>query len=507
MRQHVNAQATQDNEGDVTPAVTPPTVLAREGHHGPVVHATNTPADALNIRPGARIVDVQAIHRGLHVAEADLEGDAAFLKRLSFWSRRWCPWTVEDGIDGLFLDTAGSAHLFGGEIALLSDIEKQFDALSLTARTALAPTPRAAHALARYGPRAAIATAETLAAVLAPLPVEALQLPVKTVRLMDRLGLRTIGLLAGMPRIGLMRRFIKVAEEENPLILLDLTHGRRADPLSAPADAKHYLIRSRLAEPVMDPEPHLPDLARRLCRDLARNGHGARVLQLCIYRIDGERRTARLSTARATCEVSHMVRLLTGRLEGIDPGFGFDLLTLEALRTEPMRQVQTHLHGERDRDADIARLIDRLTAQFGKERITWSHWVESHLPERVEERVPAIDNAPVHRPAEPPRRQLAAIAQRPIRLLDPPEEVSVIYLAPDGPPARFTWRRRPFTVTRRSGPERIAPEWWRARPGTRLRDYYKVEVQDGQRIWLYREGLAGDRRGDEPRWFVHGFFA
>jgi protein ImuB len=44
-------------------------------------------------------------------------------------------------------------------------------------------------------------------------------------------------------------------------------------------------------------------------------------------------------------------------------------------------------------------------------------------------------------------------------------------------------------------------------PGTRLRDYYKVEVQDGRRFWLYREGLLHDGRGAEPRWFLHGLFA
>ena len=60
---------------------------------------------------------------------------------------------------------------------------------------------------------------------------------------------------------------------------------------------------------------------------------------------------------------------------------------------------------------------------------------------------------------------------------------------------------------RYAGPERIAPEWWCDRPGTRLRDYFKVEDQSGQRIWLYREGLHEDGRGGDPRWFVHGMFA
>ena len=31
---------------------------------------------------------------------------------------------------------------------------------------------------------------------------------------------------------------------------------------------------------------------------------------------------------------------------------------------------------------------------------------------------------------------------------------------PEGPPARFTWRRVTRRVVKAEGPERIAPEWW-----------------------------------------------
>ncbi|WP_415635692.1 DUF6504 family protein, partial [Paracoccus aminovorans] len=98
-------------------------------------------------------------------------------------------------------------------------------------------------------------------------------------------------------------------------------------------------------------------------------------------------------------------------------------------------------------------------------------------------------------------------ADRPIRLLTPPEEIRVLYAIPEGPPARFVWRRQTLRVARHAGPERIAPEWWQDRPGTRLRDYFRVEDDSGLRLWIYREGLAHDGRGGPPRWFLHGIFA
>ena len=162
-------------------------------------------------------------------------------------------------------------------------------------------------------------------------------------------------------------------------------------------------------------------------------------------------------------------------------------------------QREQGLGAERDADANVSALLDRLTARLGRDRVRWSAWHESHVPERVERRVPALGVSPTDMPD--------LIADRPIRILDPAEEVRVIYDVPDGPPARFVWRRMEFDVVRREGPERIAPEWWRDRPGTRLRDYFKVEVQDGRRFWLFREGLLQDRRGGAPRWFLHGAFA
>ncbi len=476
-----------------------PVVLSRDGPHGPVVQCANTAAANRGIQPRDRIVDAQAIHPDLHVEAADLEGDQILMQRLVHWARRWCPWTAQDGADGLFLDITGAAHLFGGEAQMLRDIVQRFAMQGLTAKVALAPTAGAAQALARYSPHTAICHQSTVAAHLAALPVQALRSDAQTNRLLTRLGLKTIGALEAVPRQALMRRFSHMAADLNPLILLDKAMGKTPDPLNAPADHITFTVRSRLPEPVIDPIPHLKGLVDDLCATLATAEQGARQLLLTIYRIDSECRSVSVVFAKASRDPAHVLRLFDGKLDGIDPGFGFDLLTLEATRVEPVSLVQDRLDGTRDTQTDIAGLLDRLTARLGQDRITWSSWTQTHKPERVEGRIPALQGGPS--PA------LLVCHERPIRMLKPAEEVHVIYAVPEGPPSQFRWRRVVYKTTRHAGPERIAPEWWRDKPGTRLRDYYKVEVQDGRRFWLYREGLLHDGRGDDPRWFVHGFFA
>lgn len=477
-----------------------PVALSRDGTHGPVVHAVNLAAQARGILAGARVVDVQAIHPDLHIERADIDGDALLLQRLVFWSRRWGPWTVRDVDDGLILDVTGCAHLFGGEAALLHDITQRFKMQGLTVRLAIAPTRGAAQALARFAPAASMCDQGGVQQALASLPVSALRLDQATARLLDRLGLKTIGALMRVPRASVMRRFAKLEVGRNPLILLDRALGRAADPLDAPPDATVYMARSRLPDPVIDPAPHLPGLIGDLCQSLAAEERGARALRFTIYRIDGEYRTIRFAIGRASREARHIARLFEGKLDRIDPGFGFDLLTLEAVQTEPLSLHQDRLDGARDASADVAALIDRLTARLGQDKVAWTTRSPSHMPERVQGWVPALARAPQE------GETLTVSKERPVRLLSPPEEVRVIYAVPEGPPSQFRWRRVLYKTVRQAGPERIAPEWWRDRPGSRLRDYYKVEVQDGRRFWLYREGVLGDGRGDTPRWFLHGFF-
>ncbi len=77
---------------------------------------------------------------------------------------------------------------------------------------------------------------------------------------------------------------------------------------------------------------------------------------------------------------------------------------------------------------------------------------------------------------------------------------------PEGPPARFRWRRGLHRVARAEGPERIAPEWWREPEDAETRDYFRVEDETGRRYWLYRQGFYGAGEA-MPRWFMHGLFA
>ncbi|MCK0168867.1 DNA polymerase Y family protein [Jannaschia sp. S6380] len=488
-----------------------PLVLGHDGTHGPVIHAANAAAHAAGAIRGARVVDARALCPDLQVIGADLAGDAEALRRLMLWSRRWCPWSAGDGADGLVLDTTGSDHLWGGEAAMLADMEARLADLGQPARIAVAPTHGAAWALARYGDPREICGDRALKVRLAMLPAAALRLDEATLLVLRRLGLKRIGDLMAIPRAMLERRFGRDGRAlMTPLRRLDQMLGDLPEPIVSPAPARRFRIVRRLVEPVMDPQPLLTEPLRMLCDELAEAGQGLRGLRLELYRTDGVATRVEMGCAQANRDPAHLTRLMARHFENLDAGFGFDTLSLEALRPEGLSTAQVRLDGGIDSDLAVATLIDRLSARLGPDAVQVPDPRESHLPERAEGWKPALQGGRADRLAPAGLGgggMIGPSRERPVRLLRNPERIEVLYAVPEGPPVRFSWRRKPYLIRRHQGPERIAPEWWRARPGTRLRDYYKVEVDEGARYWLYREGIVGDGRGGEPGWFLHGMFA
>lgn len=491
--------------------------LVEEGPHGQLVGAVTAAARSAGARPGMRLTDARALDPGLVAVPADGGGDRALVERLARWASRWSPLVEVDGADGLRLDSTGVAHLFGGEVRLKRDIETRFAAQGLTARVAVAATAGAAWGLARYATRQ---TGDGLEA-LAPLPVAALRLPPAVIRTLERLGLKTIGALVGVPRRSLARRF---READNPLDALDRMLGRTPEPLTAtPIDPPPRALL-RLTEPVADPSAAAQALAMlvpELVRQLEARRLGARRLVLAGYRVDGEVEVAAAACAIATREPVHLLRLLADKTGTLDPGFGFDAFALEASWAESLDPAQDGLVGGPPPGIEVARLIDRLSVKLGADKVRRPVARASHLPERASGWRAAVLPSPLgegksreaakgwgrNSPDSPtPSPSPEGEGKRPQRLLDRPEAIGVIYATPEGLPRRFVWRRVVHDVARAEGPERIAPEWWRERGTARLRDYYRVEDAKGRRFWIYREGLFGDGRGGDPVWYLHGLF-
>ncbi len=197
---------------------------------GSTLTAVNARALKEGLAPGLGLADARAICPRLLTAQAAPDKDADALLALARWSSRYSPTLNTDGDDGLWLDITGVSHLFGGESALLADLEKRLARAGLTVRLGAAETLGGAHALARFA-RASpcIAPAGTLRATLASFPIEALRLQPETAHLLRRLGLKRVGQLIEVPRASLERRFHSRDMAQAVLHRLDQALGQRAE--------------------------------------------------------------------------------------------------------------------------------------------------------------------------------------------------------------------------------------------------------------------------------------
>lgn len=518
--------------------------VLRNENNGQTLAALNRAAEAAGLRPGQPLRDALAMCPDLRTRIENPQAEAAFLAALRRWAGKFSPWVADTPPAGLVIDLTGCAHLFGGEAAVLEQVQHDCSTLGLSLRAGLADTPGAAWALARFAGQgldpvrsgdaieqearatrsraakrhwtrggatplpdlpdnrqAAIAPPGQTRQAIAPLPLAALRLPGDTVEGLARLGLRRIDDILGMPRAALARRFGREVVHR-----LDQALGVAPEPISPVRPPHRFALRLTLPDPIGLQEDIVAGLDRllpALCDKLREKGRGARRVRLQLFRTDHTMQTLEVGLAQPSADPDRIRPLLMLKMADVDAGFGIDRLRLDAHVTEPLHARQFAGHAEAARaaqdrlaaDTALDDLVGRIGTRVGLEAITRVHPGDSHIPEKTFQTLAAAWSQPCGDWPDP-------VSPRPL-LLHRPEPVT----APDRPalPERFRWRRRDFATASAAGPERIAPEWWLDDPDWRsgTRDYWRVETTDGARLWLYYAHGATMSSG----WFCQGQFA
>ncbi len=463
-------------------------------------------ASEAGLRVGQALAEARALCPELDVHEATPEEDAAALARLAEWATRFTPLAAANPPEGLWLDIAGCAHLHGaedgaGEETLCATIARRLGEAGFPPRLAVADASGAAWALARHaGRRLHVLPPGNERAALEDLPIGLLRLDDRAVAALRRVGIRTIGALARLPRAEVAARFGALPALRLEQAGLSQAGGIAEEPIAWPMPARPWEEIRHFAEPIAAPEDlarALALLADALAQRLEEQSLGARRFVARFLRVDGITPAIGIATARPVRAAGYILKLLTGKLETVDPGFGVEAVALEAQALGSLSASQAALDGKPDATADLAATLDTLIARLGEDALWRPVAQGSHVPERAVGRAGPL--AGVAWPAELP--------DRPLRLFTPPEPIEATAPVPDDPPLFFRWRGRVHRIRAATGPERIAAEWWRRSPDpTRpahdfIRDYYRVEDQQGGRFWVFRVGLGG-----VPRWFVHGVF-
>jgi protein ImuB len=482
-------KATQKNA-----AASPPLVIVAREKNMLRLSAMDRQATAMGLAIGQPLANARAMLPMLDVVEADVPADLQLLTRLADWCGRFTPLVALDGPRGLLLDVTGATHLFGGEQAMLSKICESLRSRNFAVRGALAGTAAAARALAHYRDGSAITVGGEVEAI-APLPIAALGLDLAITQALRRAGLKTVGQVAARKRSELMVRLGAAT-----LIVLDEALGGDAKPITPRKPPPDYWREQNFAEPIATEEvirAVLTKLTHDLGQILERHGQGARRLEAEFFRADGAVRYISIEMGAATRDPTIIDRLFREKLSALcdplDPGFGFDLIRLCAIRVERIDSEVVDLNARGNERAEINFLIDRLAARFGSRRIRVFQPHDTHIPEEAWLAVPA-QHAPPSKLLWKRTRKAKDAPRRPLRLFARAEPVDFTAAK------HFIWRKVQRVVVQCEGPERIAMEWWRHETSQPSRDYFRVEDSEGKRYWLHCNGTTS-------QWFLHGLFA
>jgi protein ImuB len=232
----------------------------------------------------------------------------------------------------VFIDVAGSTHLFHGEIALMDDLRKRLKKAGISGRAAISDTPGCSWAVARYGENMHVPPGRASEAA-------SLRIAPRTVPSLHEVGIERVAHLASKPRSSLHLRF-----GGEVLLRLDQAMGSAAEVLTSLVPPEVPRSELRFAEPLSDHEDLkrvIERLCEDLCRDLETRGVGARRLDLVFLRVDNLAQAVRIGLSRPYREPKHLAKLLAERLVLVDPGFGIETASLTGSWVEAITERQT----------------------------------------------------------------------------------------------------------------------------------------------------------------------
>jgi protein ImuB len=464
-----------------------------------VITAADDLALRMGVHVGMAVAKAESLFSDLVIMDADVRADAIALEKLALWGLRlYSPNVAADPPYGLILDIQGAAHLYGGEVGLVEDAVRRLKDLGISAVAALADTWGAAHAVARFGgQQVQIIEPGKSGEALRRLPVEALRLPPEMLPDLHLLGLDTIGEIAAKPRPPLAKAF------GNKLFRrIDQAFGRLAEPIE-PVDAPELIKVERIfAEPIGAPETiekYTCRLTDQMCARLEEHGLGVRRLDLHFTRTDNKVETIFVATAKPVREPKRLAKLLCDKIETVDPGWGIDKMVMTAACVEPLAMKQTLASFEAPARPDMDELWDGLANRYGEDSVYRAISVATDIPERAVARLSPTSTAVGSR--------RNALYRRPQRIYRKPEPIMALAVLPDHPPRAFTWRGQRYAVACADGPERVQGEWWVSpREKGKVRDYFILEVESGERFWVFRTGDGVHEATGSLAWYMHGKF-
>ncbi len=487
------------------------------------VLAANLPAQVRGVLPGISRAGALALAPELVLRTRDLPREHDALAGIAGWTLQFTPAvslhqdpsratkttrgsSPIDSAAGLLLEVEPSLRLFGGRAALLAQVCAGIRALGFTVQAAYAPTPGGAWLLARHRDGMGCDQPEQLRALLAPLPLELLGSARAQRTALETIGVRTIGSLLALPRAGIARRFGKEV-----LLELDRALGAVPEPRDWFALPATFSARLELLGAI-DNAAMLLFAGNRLLLQLsgwlAARQSAVRQFELWCEHDDLPATAVVVRLTEPSRDTQRLGTLLREHLAVTRLAAPVHALQLHSGEVFGMAADNRDLfQGASNAAEDLARLIERLQARLGSDRVRHFHLADEHRPERAywSEVITGVGRLSASSPGTPRLAVAPALTTPADAATVAPAQPRPLWLLPQ-PIALGERGQRPFhgsPLALLAGPERIEAGWWDQHHGVQ-RDYFIAEDSDHRLLWIFQERLP-DPAGRQG-WFLHGLF-
>ena len=453
----------------------------------PLVACANAAAAGAGIRTGQAVAAAKALAGSLRVIDRDPGVEREALERLAAWASQYTPMASIDA-QGIVLEVESSLRLFEGHAKLTAAISRGVRELGFSATLGVAPTPLAARLFARAEAQGravrGCVNLQDLPERVADLPLFLMDWPDKTLARLTDLGIVRLRDILALPHEGIAKRF-------GPGIVLSLERlmGRLADPREPYAAPARFRARLELPAEAEGVEALLFPLKRLLAElEGYSRGRGAGVQRLVLKLEHARKSHTRLALdfASPEREADFILAIARERLGRLSLSAATHALVLQAdalLAYVP--RSSAWLPGPREQVIEGERLVERLSARLGADRVFGIALADDHRPEKDWKMSRSRTGG------NPSRANVATAfrGRRPTWLLPRPHKL----VTEDGLPIL----QGPLALM--AGPERIEAGWW---DGEEVRrDYYVAANSRGESYWIYRE------HRDLSAWYLHGVFS
>jgi protein ImuB len=485
---------------------------------GGVISSVNDAARRIGVRAGQTVADARARVANLVVRGVTKQALRLALGRVAEVMLAFAPTTSIDSGDAsapkdtVWIDLTGSAHLCGGEEAMLMEMASRARDLGHRARVAIADGPRLAKAVAVYGPiPETLVSASQGKEMLRGFPLDTLPLSRDRVVWLNRLGLWTVGDLTKLPSESLASRLGERWREA-----LDLAMGRDGAPLVRYEPPSVPTEHATWDEPVESIEPllfALRGMVSRLSARLEGRGEAAQSLELFspydssiakLRGIEGDPKPGlsfRIDLPSPLAHKNDLFRVLKSKLEHSELGAPVTGLTVSAALLTHAPKMQLCLGGDATTQIDpraMAILLAELSAEMGPENLGVLELAPVHRPEARTHLVPIEDmSASPSAGSRATAPVVSSDVEFPTRLLAKP----VLFEPMQGHGLTVSIDNQLFTVESTRHSMRLDQvEWWTSSPV--CRDYARVWLTSGVRnvqAWVFTDRVTG-------RVFLHGYY-